>query len=173
MSPLARGLLLLALAAAAGCAVQPVAPPGRPSVVWADDARVPPVAREVVIQALALIGTPYRYGGSDPATGLDCSGLVRHVMGKVTGTRLPADTQTLSRSGTAVEAGALRPGDLVFFNTLRRAYSHVGIYLGGQRFVHAPSTGGSVEIVNMTQRYWRERYDGARRLPHLQVATFP
>jgi len=173
MSTLARSLLLLVVLVAAGCAVQPTQGPARSGITWSDDPDVPPAAREVILQALALIGTPYRYGGTDPATGLDCSGLVRHVFLKVTGNRLPADTQGLSRAGSAVDPQALRPGDLVFFNTLRRSYSHVGIYLGGQRFVHAPSSGGSVEIVSMTQRYWRERYDGARRLREFQVATNP
>lgn len=173
MSTLARGLLWAALVLAAGCATQPVNTPARSGVTWADDPRLPAAAREVVLHALSLIGVPYRYGGSDPATGLDCSGLVRHVVGKVTGTRLPGDTLALSRAGAAVEPGTMQPGDLVFFNTLRRPYSHVGIYLGDQRFVHAPSTGGFVEVVSMNHRYWQQRYDGARRLPAFQLVSAP
>jgi len=121
--------------------------------------------REIAVQALSLLGVPYRYGGRTPETGFDCSGLVRHVVSKVAGTLLPPDTRGMSGIGSSVTPEELQPGDLVFFNTLRRPYSHVGIYLGKQRFVHAPSSGGVVEIVSMSQRYWRQRYDGARRLP--------
>lgn len=156
----------LVLVLASGCAMQPSQPraplPG--DVHLAADETVPPTAREMVLQALALLGVPYRYGGSDPATGLDCSGLVRHVVAQAAGLKLPGDTRRLSTVGMPVDAQDLRPGDLVFFNTLGRPYSHVGIYVGSQRFIHAPSTGGVVEVVSMAQRYWRLRYEGARRL---------
>ncbi|MGE5526307.1 MAG: C40 family peptidase [Rhodospirillaceae bacterium] len=157
---------LVVLLLAAGCAVQPVPEesiPEAPASVSRDP--VPSPAREIVLQALALIGVPYRYGGSNPETGLDCSGLVRHVVAKAAGLKLPGDTKAISEFGAPIDQPQIQPGDLVFFNTLRRPYSHVGIYLGKQRFIHAPSTGGVVEIVDMTQRYWRQRYDGARRLP--------
>lgn len=158
---------LFALLLAAGCAVQPVPEASvveEPASVVSRDP-VPPPAREIVLQALALIGVPYRYGGSNPETGLDCSGLVRHVVAKAAGLKLPGDTKAISEFGAPIDQAQIQPGDLVFFNTLRRPYSHVGIYLGNQRFIHAPSTGGVVEIVNMTQRYWQQRYNGARRLP--------
>ncbi len=158
----------LLLLLAGGCAVQPlsdVAPVERSADLPLADAAVPPSAREMVLHALALIGVPYRYGGSNPETGLDCSGLVRHVVAKVAGLKLPGDAKRISELGAPIEPGEMQPGDLVFFNTLRRPYSHVGIYLGNQRFIHAPSTGGVVEVVSMNQRYWQQRYNGARRLP--------
>jgi cell wall-associated NlpC family hydrolase len=158
---------LAALLLAGGCAVQPLPDGGsvqREPTPLAEEA-VAPSAREVVLQALALLGVPYRYGGSNPDTGLDCSGLVRHVVAKAAGLKLPGDAKAISEFGAPVDSADIRPGDLVFFNTLRRPYSHVGIYLGNQRFIHAPSTGGVVEIVSMAQRYWQRRYDGARRLP--------
>lgn len=165
MKPSLAWLAVLLLAG--GCAVQPLPDGGsvqREPAPPAEEA-IAPSAREVVLQALALLGVPYRYGGSNPDTGLDCSGLVRHVVAKAAGLKLPGDAKAISEFGAPVDSVDIRPGDLVFFNTLRRPYSHVGIYLGNQRFIHAPSTGGVVEIVSMGQRYWQRRYDGARRLP--------
>lgn len=118
---------------------------------------------EAALRAVALIGVPYRWGGSLPATGLDCSGLVHHVFAEI-GLATPRDTRGLSRAGVTVSRRHLQPGDLVFFNTLRRAYSHVGIYLGENRFVHAPSAGAEVRIESMDTSYWHKRYNGARRL---------
>jgi cell wall-associated NlpC family hydrolase len=161
------GLFSFMLLLAGGCAVQqaPVSRDGeRPAAALSDDATAPS-AREMVLHALALIGVPYRYGGSNPETGFDCSGLVRHVVAKAAGLKLPGDAKAISQMATPVEPADMLPGDLVFFNTLRRPFSHVGIYLGNQRFIHAPSSGGQVEIVSMTQRYWQQRYEGARRLP--------
>ena len=118
---------------------------------------------EAALRAVALVGVPYRWGGSRPATGLDCSGLVHHVFGEI-GLATPRDTRGLARSGRKVARRHLQPGDLVFFNTLGRAYSHVGIYLGNGRFVHAPSKGSAVRIESISGSYWRARYNGARRL---------
>ncbi|HWI13451.1 MAG TPA: C40 family peptidase [Burkholderiales bacterium] len=158
---------MLVLLLAGGCAVQPLPQGGVTERADAPrtEQTVTPTAQEVVLHALALIGVPYRYGGSSPDTGLDCSGLVRHVVAKAAGLKLPGDARAISEVGIPLQFSDLQPGDLVFFNTLRRPYSHVGIYLGDHRFIHAPSTGGVVEIVNITQRYWQQRYDGARRLP--------
>src|ERR1700733_12516130 len=105
-----------------------------------------------------------RSGGTSPERGLDCSGLVRYVFQKVVGITLPRTSQEISRLGGRVALGDLQVGDLVFFNTRSTPFSHVGIYLGDNRFVHAPHRGGEVEIVAMSQHYWRQRYDGARRL---------
>jgi cell wall-associated NlpC family hydrolase len=121
-------------------------------------------AREVAIRAVSYVGTPYRAGGSSPHAGFDCSGLVQYVYGRGAGIALPRTSQEMSRIGTPVRGEDLQPGDLVFFNTLRRPYSHVGIYLGDHRFVHAPTAHGSVEIVDMRRRYWQSRFNGARRL---------
>ena len=120
--------------------------------------------RELALHALSLVGTPYRFGGTSPDSGFDCSGLVFYVYKQGIGVALPRDTQRLSEVGASVLADALEPGDLVFFNTTGRAYSHVGIYLGEGRFIHAPTTGGSVQLVDIRDRYWQMRYDGARRL---------
>lgn len=121
--------------------------------------------QELALRALSFIGVRYKWGGTSPDTGFDCSGLIRYVYAQITGQSLQGNAQEISRVGLSVNKSELQPGDLVFFNTLRRPFSHVGIYLGESRFVHAPSRGGSVEIVDMTERYWRSRYNGARRLP--------
>ncbi len=121
-------------------------------------------ARELVMHTLALIGVNYKYGGGSPDSGFDCSGLVSHVFKEVIGLTLPRDSQSMSRVGAKVDKTELQPGDLVFFNTRRRPFSHVGIYIGEERFVHAPSRGRDVEVSNMHSRYWNNRYNGARRV---------
>lgn len=120
---------------------------------------------KLLLRALGLVGTPYKYGGRSPETGFDCSGLVHYLFKEVHGIALPRRAQDMSRVGDAVGRHELAPGDLVFFDTLREPYSHVGIYMGNHRFVHAPSRGGQVEVVAMTNRYWARRYNGARRVP--------
>ena len=120
-------------------------------------------ARELALHALSYIGVPYRYGGSSPETGFDCSGLVQYLYSRVAGVVLPRTTEALSEIGAPIAPGELETGDLVFFDTLRKAYSHVGIYLGDQRFIHAPATGGQVELVDLRTRYWQTRFSGARR----------
>lgn len=120
--------------------------------------------QELVLHAMSFIGVRYKWGGDTPDSGFDCSGLIRYVYNQVTGRSLPGNAQEISRVGETVDRADLQPGDLVFFNTLRRPFSHVGIYLGESRFVHAPSRGGHVEIVDMSNRYWKSRYNGARRL---------
>ena len=114
--------------------------------------------------AVSLVGTPYAAGGESPESGFDCSGLVAYVFARAAQARLPRNTFDLANAGAAVAPGELQAGDLVFYNTQRRAFSHVGIYLGQSRFVHAPSTGGAVRIEEMGGRYWSQRFDGARRL---------
>jgi cell wall-associated NlpC family hydrolase len=121
-------------------------------------------ARDLVLHAMGFLGVHYKYGGNSPETGFDCSGLVNYVFSQALGLVLPRDTQSISHSGQSITRDELQPGDLVFFNTLRRPFSHVGIYLGDQRFIHAPSRGGQVEIVSMDDRYWQQRYNGARRI---------
>lgn len=118
----------------------------------------------IALRALDFVGVPYRYGGRSPDTGFDCSGLVHYVVASVTGMALPRRAQDMSRVGAPVRRRELAPGDLVFFDTLREPYSHVGVYLGESRFVHAPSNGGRVEVVSMNERYWLLRYSGARRV---------
>ena len=121
-------------------------------------------ASGVALQALAHLGTPYRAGGLSPQTGFDCSGLVAYVFREGAGMVLPRNTFDLSRLGEPVDRAALRPGDLVFYNTQRREYSHVGIYLGEDRFIHAPSSRGEVRVESLRADYWVRRYNGARRV---------
>lgn len=125
-------------------------------------------AAELALRAIGLIGTPYAYGGNDPQLGMDCSGLVRYLFRETWGAELPRTSAEISRLGQAIDKRELQPGDLVFYNTLRRAFSHVGIYLGDNRFIHAPASGGQVRIENMDLNYWKRRFDGARRLSPLQ-----
>lgn len=119
---------------------------------------------ELSMYALSQLGVPYVYGGSTPEEGFDCSGLVRYVYERATGLKLPRTTYGLVKVGRLIEPEELQPGDLVFYNTLSRAYSHVGIYLGERRFIHAPSSSGVVRIESMEVDYWTQRYNGARRL---------
>ena len=128
-------------------------------------------AQDLALFALGLIGVDYRFGGNTPEAGLDCSGLVRYVFQQVTGIILPRTSYELSRIGKKVTVADLKVGDLVFFNTRSLPFSHVGIYLGDDRFVHAPSRGREVEIVSLSANYWRTRFDGARRL--VAISTEP
>lgn len=133
-----------------------------------DTHTVPPAPSrhaEALLQALLALGVDYQYGGQSPTTGFDCSGLVAHVFQQAYGLRLPRNTRGQSRVGIAIGSEELRAGDLVFFNTLNRPYSHVGIYLGDGRFVHAPRTGAQVRVERLEMAYWARRFDGARRIP--------
>ncbi len=129
--------------------------------------------QDLAVYALGLIGVSYRFGGDTPEEGLDCSGLVRHVFQQVTGVTLPRTAKEMSRIGGAVPKTELAAGDLVFFNTRRFAFSHVGIYLGNDRFIHAPRTGRDVEIAQLDSRYWQRHFDGARRLVGVIPALVP
>jgi len=119
---------------------------------------------DVVMNALGMIGLRYRFGGNTPESGLDCSGFVRYVFNDTFGFLLPRRAVEMSRVGTSVDTAELRPGDLVFFNTMRHTFSHVGIYIGDNKFVHAPSTGSKIRVDDMTASYWVTRYNGARRI---------
>ena len=121
-------------------------------------------ARNLTSSALDLIGIRYKWGGATPQSGLDCSGLVQFVFQQVTGVMLPRSTRDLSRIGEVVALSDLKPGDLVFFNTRRFAFSHVGIYVGDNRFIHAPRRGREVEVATIDKSYWQKHFDGARRL---------
>ena len=123
-----------------------------------------PRATDIAMTAMSLIGTPYRYGGNSPLTGLDCSGFVKYVYKETLNTNLPRTAAEMSRVGQPVSRDELKPGDLVFYNTMRRSNSHVGIYLGDGRFIHSPRTGQRVRINSMDESYWRGRFNGARRI---------
>jgi len=120
--------------------------------------------QEVLMSALALTGTPYKFGGTSPETGFDCSGFVSYVFKQAANFTLPHGARAISQIGQNIPVDQLQPGDLVFFNTLKSTFSHVGIYIGDNRFVHAPSAGGGVSVVNMKEEYWAKRFTGARRL---------
>lgn len=115
--------------------------------------------------ALSLIGSPYKMGGKDPKKGIDCSGFVSHVYDRMAGIDLPHNALQMSRQGIEVDDAALKPGDLVFFNTRRKPFSHVGIYVGEGEFVHAASgRSRKVTVSRLDEHYWATRYNGARRV---------
>ena len=130
-------------------------------------------AQDLASAALNLIGIRYKWGGNSPETGLDCSGLVRYVFQQVTGVTLPRTAKDMSHVGTQVAASDLQPGDLVFFNTRRFAFSHVGIYLGDNRFIHAPRRGREVEIATFDSGFWQQRFNGARRMAGVTLDLIP
>lgn len=121
-------------------------------------------AQDVILQGLKLVGVRYRWGGNDEDSGLDCSGFVRLVFKDSIGTSLPRTAREMSEVGEKIDSTQLKPGDLVFFNTMRRTFSHVGIYLGDNHFLHAPRKGAEVRVENMESNYWMSRYNGARRI---------
>jgi len=121
-------------------------------------------AQDVILQGLKLVGVRYRLGGNDEDSGLDCSGFVRLVFKDSIGASLPRTAREMSEVGQQVDTSQLKPGDLVFFNTMRRTFSHVGIYLGDNYFMHAPRTGAEVRVESMGNSYWVQRYNGARRI---------
>ncbi|OUL94150.1 C40 family peptidase [Paraburkholderia hospita] len=121
-------------------------------------------AGDVVVGALNMIGVRYRWGGDTPDSGLDCSGFVRYVFQDTLGMALPRRAEEMSRVGEKVRVSDLKPGDLVFFNTMRRTFSHVGIYIGDNKFVHSPSTGSTIRVDDMDDGYWEKRFTGARRI---------
>ncbi|ANY18204.1 C40 family peptidase [Bordetella pseudohinzii] len=125
----------------------------------------------LVAEALNQLGVRYRFGGNSPDTGFDCSGLVAYSVERSLGVKLPRNAADIARQATVIDRKELRPGDLVFFNTLGRRYSHVGIYMGDNRFVHSPSAGGVVRVEDMTLAYWSKRYNGARRLDGSLLAS--
>jgi cell wall-associated NlpC family hydrolase len=160
---LARVILITGLlACSAAQADEPIAVPPPLQVSFVD--RATATAQGAIDQAMDLLGIRYRRGGSSPETGFDCSGFVSHVFHEGLGLVLPRSSKEMSKSGEEVSRDELRPGDLVFFNTMRHAFSHVGIYLGDNQFVHAPRSGGRVRIEDLRQSYWVKRFNGARRV---------
>ncbi len=135
---------------------------------------------ELVVAAMGAIGVPYRLGGNSYDAGFDCSGFVRAVYNQTLGLTLPRQAAQQAAATHLIEREHLRPGDLVFFNTLQRSYSHVGIYVGDHKFIHSPRPGAAVRIEDMRVNYWSRRFDGARRVTGdmplrapLQVAADP
>lgn len=124
----------------------------------------PKTTKTLATTALNFLGIKYRFGGETPNTGFDCSGLVSYAAEKSLGLKLPRSSAEMAREGESVKSSELKKGDLVFFNTRGHRNSHVGIYLGNHKFVHAPRSGSVVRIESMDLAYWKKRYNGARRL---------
>lgn len=159
--PLPRFLMLLLSAVLAGCGHFPL-PPGPPAAPPATARPADARAHDVVLYALTLIDTGYRFGGKNPEAGLDCSGMVSYVYGNAAGLDLSGSAADIARLGRPIGSAELRPGDLVFFNTLNRPYSHVGIYVGDGRFIHAPSSNGKVRMDSLTRGWFATRFEEAR-----------
>jgi len=162
---LKKVILLLVCCAAALLAACGSTPPAleRSAVSAVPDLR--PISERghgVAIFALGLIDTGYRFGGKNPEAGLDCSGMVAYIFDKVADLKVGGSAADIARQGRPIERNGLRPGDLVFFNTRNAPFSHVGIYIGDERFVHAPSTNGRVRIDQMGDRYYAQRFVAAR-----------
>lgn len=119
---------------------------------------------DLVLTAMGFLGVPYRRGGNSAETGFDCSGLVREIYGQTIGLMLPRRADQQAAATETIEKNDLKPGDLVFFNTMRRTFSHVGVYIGEGKFIHAPRTGANVRVESMQTSYWMRRFDGARRV---------
>jgi cell wall-associated NlpC family hydrolase len=135
--------------------------------------RVEAKASQLVVGALGFLGVPYRRGGSDGESGFDCSGFVRAIYQQTAGLLLPRRASEQAAATETIDKTDLKPGDLVFFNTMRRAFSHVGIYVGNGKFIHAPKPGGEVRVEDLGTSYWAKRFDGARRVPIDASATDP
>jgi len=157
-------ILLAGLALLAGCTHLPPPSPRAPAVSPAPayTRAVDPRAHEVVMFSLGLMDTGYAFGGKNPEAGLDCSGMVSFVFEKAAGLRLSGSAADIARHGRPVDAAALRPGDLVFFNTRNRPRSHVGIYIGNGRFIHAPNSNGRVRTDSLASGWYAARFEEAR-----------
>jgi cell wall-associated NlpC family hydrolase len=146
----------------AGCALTAATPSSPPAALAVARPQSSERANEVVVFALGLVESGYRFGGKNPEAGLDCSGMVSYVFERAAGLRLGGSAADIARRGRPVALGALQPGDLVFFNTLNRPRSHVGIYIGDGRFIHAPSGQGRVRTDSLTQGWFASRFEEAR-----------
>lgn len=162
MSATTRIALVVAAALLSACASSP--PPG--PVVNAPFEQFAPMADDVLLRAIGLVGTPYRYGGNTPDSGFDCSGLIGYVYRDAAGIKLPRSTRELiAMPVPSVRREALQTGDLVFFATAGGGkVSHAGIYVGEGRFVHAPSSGGTVRLESLSTAYWQRSYLNAKRV---------
>ena len=169
-SPSCRLPVVLAMAAVlAACGHAPAkrSPPPPATKAWPQVTPADPAAASAVLmRVLGLVGTPYRYGGNTPESGFDCSGLVNYVFRDMLALNLPRTSRELAAmQGPRIEPQRLAAGDLVFFGDKGNVW-HVGIYVGEGRFVHAPSTGGTVRLDHLEGPYWRDHYTGAKRVLH-------
>ncbi|VWX63704.1 Cell wall-associated hydrolase, NlpC family [Burkholderiales bacterium 8X] len=123
---------------------------------------------DLVVTAIGFLDVPYRFGGNTAETGFDCSGFVRAMYNQTVGHLLPRRAEEQAAATEKISRAELKPGDLVFFNTMRRAFSHVGIYVGEGKFIHSPKPGAQVRVEDMSGSYWQRRFSGARRVPAVQ-----
>ncbi len=130
-------------------------------------------ASELVLNAMGFLGVPYKWGGNTAETGFDCSGFVRHLYQSSIGLLLPRRAEQQAAATVQIEKTDLQPGDLVFFNTMRRAFSHVGVYVGNGKFIHAPKAGSEVRVDNLGGSYWQRHFDGARRVATTEQQSAP
>ena len=176
-------LLAALLCVGLACAQTAVPAPSVPTALPADDtlgnliaekgllgtvgsigSKVGNQASDLVASTLGFLGVPYRRGGATLETGFDCSGFVKYMFENTLGLVLPRSAAQQAAATERIDSSDLKPGDLVFFNTMRRTFSHVGIYVGNGKFIHAPKPGGEVRIEDMKTSYWARRFDGARRV---------
>ncbi len=153
-------LSILLLLSACGTTRHDTPAPAASVAPHSDDAQM----NNLAIYAISLYDTPYQYGGKSRTNGFDCSGFVQYVFRNSLGLQLPRTSAEMSRAGTPLGQDQLKPGDLVFFNTAHSPYSHVGIFVGENRFVHSPRSGKAIMMSSMNDKYWRTRYNGARRI---------
>jgi cell wall-associated NlpC family hydrolase len=130
-------------------------------------------ASELVVNAMGFLGLPYRRGGNTAESGFDCSGFVRAMYAQTLGLILPRKAEQQAAVSEKIDRADLQPGDLVFFNTMRRAFSHVGIYVGDGKFIHSPRSGSEIRVESMGTAYWHRRFDGARRVMPNTTKTTP
>jgi cell wall-associated NlpC family hydrolase len=123
-------------------------------------------ASELIVNAMAFLGVPYKSGGNNFESGFDCSGFVRAIYQQTAGLLLPRRAEQQAAATQTIDKSELKPGDLVFFNTMRRTFSHVGIYMGDGKFIHSPKPGAEVRVEDMGISYWSRRFDGARSVSH-------
>ncbi|MGH8784157.1 MAG: C40 family peptidase [Cupriavidus necator] len=173
---MSRWLLILLLACASAQAAPPTGPgtddmekmlPDKGLLGQLEQVRqsVSDKASDLVVTAMGFLGVPYRRGGHSVETGFDCSGFVRAIYEQTVGLVLPRRADQQAAATQEIDRTELKPGDLVFFNTMRRAFSHVGIYVGDGKFIHSPRSGSEVRVEDMRMAYWNTRFNGARRVP--------
>lgn len=153
---------LVGLSLISACSTAPVSRPAEPTA--RPHAHYNKVRNDLAMFALSLLDTPYKWGGRGPATGFDCSGLVAHIYREGGGIAVKGTSAELGRQSKPIDRSALLPGDLVFFNTLGARHSHVGVYVGGGRFVHASNPRTGVRLDHLSNRYYAQRFEGAHSL---------
>ena len=164
MSKVLSSILLACSLLVSGVSVSAAAEQARKPEEMSFLERYTNAAQDVILQGLKLVGVRYRFGGNNEDSGLDCSGFVRLVFKDSIGASLPRTAREMSEVGQQIDSSQLKPGDLVFFNTMRQKFSHVGIYLGDNKFIHAPRAGEQVRVDDMRAAYWQRRFTGARRV---------